>query len=264
VAADGELSLRARLLRLLADAHCLSSVERELLLEQAVRSTMPWAERVASCYARKGVESDDLRQVAFLALTQAARRFDSTRPDADFLAFALTTVRGELRRYFRDHGWMIRPTRRVQEVRARANAVVEVLTSELHRPPRPADFAVALGEPLEVVTEALAAEGCFTPLSLDRLVSSDEGSTATLGELLGGHDPDLSAAEDRASLDPLLRDLCERDRTMLSWRYDDQLSQREIAARLGVSQMQVSRRLARILAQLREALLDLDPETAVA
>ena len=157
------------------------------------------ADAIASRYRRRGVADDDLQQVAYLALTKAARKFD---PEAghDFLSYAVPTIRGELRRYFRDSGWMVRPPRKVQELQSRIFAAQSELSLTLGRSPSPREVAAHLGEPVGDIEEALAAEGCFTPTSLDRSVTSD--SELTVGDLLAGHDVTESAAEARVVLGP--------------------------------------------------------------
>ncbi|GAB3994601.1 sigma-70 family RNA polymerase sigma factor [Nocardioides marmoraquaticus] len=233
----------------------LSPVDREAAVDEVVRLNMPVAERVAARFARRGIPEDDLRQVAYLALTRAAQKYDAERAGSDFLSYAVPTMRGEVRKYFRDHGWMVRPTRRVQEIQARANKSRESLTSELGRTPTIAELAEHLGEPAEDVREAMAADGCFAPTSLDAPVGSDsDEGLSPLGTTLGADDDGMLAAEARASVQPLLRNLAERDRLIVALRFYEGLTQREIAERIGVTQMQVSRLLARILGQMRASL----------
>ena len=189
-------------------AHCSQS-ERAQLLAEVVELNMGVADAIASRYRRRGVADEDLQQVAYLALTKAARKFD---PDAghDFLSYAVPTIRGELCRYFRDSGWMVRPPRKVQELQSRIFAAQSEMSLTLGRSPSPREVAAHLAEPVGDVEEALAAEGCFTPTSLDRSVTSD--SDVTLGDLLAGHDVTESAAEARVVLAPVVRRLSERDK----------------------------------------------------
>ncbi len=157
------------------------------------------ARSMAGRYRNRGIELDDLEQVALLGLTKAAQRFD---PGAghDFLSYAVPTIRGELRRHFRDSGWMVRPPRRVQDLQSRISRAQDELEARLGHSPRPTEVAVHLGVGLEDVVEALTADGCFTPTSLDGPVG--DGS-ASLGDLLGFDDRAVVAAEARIVLEPV-------------------------------------------------------------
>ena len=211
------------------------------------------ADAIAARYRRRGIAEEDLRQVAYLALTKAASNFD---PDAghDFLSYAVPTIRGELRRYCRDSGWMVRPPRRVQELQARIFSARSELSLRLGRSPSTQEVADELGEQRADVEEALAAEGCSTPASLDRPAGSD--NDVTIGELVGERDPRRSAAEARVLLAPVVRRLSERDKRVLRLRFFEDYTQQEIAEDLGITQTQVSRLLARIFGELRAGLLD--------
>jgi RNA polymerase sigma-B factor len=229
--------------------------ERERLLESVVVLNMNVARAVARRFRNKGVPQEDLEQVAFLALTRAARHFDQSLRH-DFLSYAVPTIRGELKKHFRDHGWTVRPPRRIQELQGRIMAARGALTQQLGRSPRPSEIARALGEDLDQVLEALSTDGCFAPASLDRPVGEDTGTT--LGELVTDEDRGQRAAEARIVLGPLVRRLAERDRRILNMRFFEDLTQQEIADRIGVTQMQVSRLLSRILADLHEELSGAD------
>ena len=230
-----------------------SPEERQQLLEAVIVQYVDLAHAEASRYRSRGVPLDDLRQVAALALTKAARGYDVSTGH-DFLSYAVPTIRGELRKYFRDHGWMIRPPRRIQELQARINAAENELSYRLGRSPQPSEIAQHLDESTEAVIEALASDGCFVPASLDHPTGSD--GTSTLGDLLPGEDPSHNASEARMVLQPVLRHLADRDRQILAMRFYEGLTQREIALRIGVTQMQVSRLLTRILGQLRTSVGD--------
>ena len=228
-----------------------SAEERRQLLDTVIEMHLDLAHSEAARYRSRGIALDDLRQVAALALTKAARGYDVTTGH-DFLSYAVPTIRGELRKHFRDHGWMIRPPRRIQELQARINTAEAELSSRLGRSPQPREIAEHIDEGTEAVIEALASDGCFVPASLDHPAGED-GST-TLGDLLPLDDDPHRAAEARLMLSPALRQLGERDRRILSMRFYEGLTQREIAARIGVTQMQVSRLLTRILGQLRSGV----------
>lgn len=246
-AASLERSARTRELFSLARSTD-SADEHRRLMDAVIEMHLDLAHAEAARYRSRGIPLDDLRQVAALALTKATRGYDVTTGH-DFLSYAVPTIRGELRKHFRDHGWMIRPPRRIQELQARINSAQAELSYQLGRSPQPVEIADFLGECTESVTEALASDGCFVPASLDHPAGGDGAST--LGELLPFDDTERQAAEARLMLRPVLRDLGERDRLILNMRFYEGLTQREIAARIGVTQMQVSRLLTRILGQLR-------------
>ncbi len=225
--------------------------ERQRLIERVVVLNMGVARAVARRYRNRGVPDDDLEQVAHLALLRSARQFDPTL-GTDLLSFAVPTIRGELRKYFRDHGWTVRPPRRIQELQTRIISIRSDLDQELGRSPRPSEVAQRLDAPIDDVLEALSADGCFSPASLDRPVSDD--TTATLGDMLGSEDTAQNAAEARVVLQPLVQGLDERDRRILHLRFFEEQTQQQIADELGVTQVQVSRLLSRILARLRDQL----------
>jgi len=225
--------------------------ERRRLLDEVVVRNMPVARSIASRFRHKGVGGDDLEQVAFMALTRAARKYDVTQ-GRDFLTYAVPTIRGELKKYFRDNGWTVRPPRRVQELQARIMAVRGELTQQRGRSPRPRELAEHLGVDLDDVIEALATDGCFSPASLDRQVG--DATSPTLGETLDEEADDLAAADARLTLAPLIRRLCERDRRILDLRFFHDATQQEIADDIGVTQMHVSRLLTRILSHLHDSL----------
>jgi RNA polymerase sigma-B factor len=233
-----------------------SKGRREELLDYVVRINMGVARSVASRYLNRGIEEDDLVQVAYAALTRAARDFDPGRHE-DFLSYAVPTIRGELKKHFRDLGWTVRPPRRIQETQARITRAEGELIQELGRSPRPSEIAAHLGVEVDDVVEAMSADGCFAPSSLDRPLSSADGSGfATVGDLLGEEDTLQPAAEARVTLAPVVRRLKERDRRILYMRFFEERTQQEIADAIGVTQMQVSRLLSRIMRDLRTELTD--------
>jgi RNA polymerase sigma-B factor len=243
------LSRAARTDRLLQAASNACPEDRATLLEQAIKANMPIAAHLASRYAQRGVSIEDLQQVAYLALVKAARRYEHG-PDRNFLAYAVPTIRGELRKYFRDLGWTVRPSRRIQETQGRIRAFEDELCQKLGRPPRPSEIADYLGLDPEVVIEALSANGLFQPSSLDAGSAHE-----TLGGHLGVREAGFRAVEARAVLAPLLARVSERERTLLEMRFWRGATQTEIGAVLGVTQMQVSRLLSRLIERLRDDLL---------
>jgi RNA polymerase sigma-B factor len=215
-----------------------------------VELNMQIAVDVARRYRSRGVAADDLEQVAYLGLVKAVRGFDPERA-TDFLSYAVPTIRGEVRRYFRDHGWAVRPPRTVQQAQSRITAVESDLCQELGRAPRPSEIAERLDLGIDLVVEALAANGCFVPTSLDTSAADAE---AGIGEKLGDDDPAFDSAEARVALKPLLQHLDRRERIMLEMRFFKGATQSEIGEVLGITQMQVSRLLSALLARLRDEL----------
>jgi RNA polymerase sigma-B factor len=233
---------------------CTNELERDQLRRDLITVNMPVARSLAAAYRSRGIPSEDLEQIAYLALTKATQRFDPAAGFA-FLSFCVPTIRGGVRRYFRDHGWMVRPPRRIQELQQRVNRAQAELTLVLGRPPAAREVAEHLDEEMEHVLEALDGQGCFSPASLDRIVGR---GGATLGDLLGEVQVEAQSAEARLMLAPVVRRLSDRDRHILQMRFFDGLTQREIAENLGVTHMQVSRLLSRIFRDLRVALGPLD------
>lgn len=227
------------------------AAERQRLLDEVVTSHMSVATAIAARYRTRGIASEDLQQVAYLALVKAANGYDPEVGN-DFLSYAVPTIRGEIKRHFRDLGWMVRPPRRIQELQARITAADAELSQALGRSPRPSEVAAHLEERLEDVNEALATVGCFTPSSLDR--PAGENGTMAISDLLGGEDAAQGAVEARAMLAPVVRRLSDRDRRILLLRFFRGWTQQEIAEDIGVTQMQVSRLLTRIMADLRKGL----------
>ncbi len=224
--------------------------ERQGFQDRVVELNMQIAVDVARRYRSRGVSLDDLEQVAYLGLVKAARGFDPERA-TDFLSYAVPTIRGEVRRYFRDHGWVVRPPRTVQQAQARITSVESDLCQELGRAPRPTEIAARLDLDLDLVVEALAANGCFAPTSLDGTPA--EGESA-IGDRLGDDDASFDSAEARIALKPLLSHLDRRERIMLEMRFFKGATQSEIGEVLGITQMQVSRLLSALLARLRDEL----------
>lgn len=204
---------------------------RDLVLEH-----LGLADALAHRYAGRGVDTEDLEQVARLALVKAARRYRTDR--GDFAPFAAATIGGELKRHFRDRAWVVRPPRRLQEIQARLSAehVGEVTSSNVD------EIAGRLGLDPHEVSEASAARGCFHADSTD-----DPDHRRDLGV----DDAALELVAEWQSVARPLRRLGREERQLLSWRFVDGLTQQAIADRLGISQMQVSRRLAKVIATLR-------------
>jgi RNA polymerase sigma-B factor len=235
--------------------------ERRQVLNDVIVLNMDVARTLVAPYSGRGIPAEDLEQVAYAALVRAARDFDPARAD-DFLAYAVPTVRGEVKKYFRDYGWVVRPPRRLQELQAQASGARSRLQQQLLREPTIPEMAEEVGTDSDAIEEALAADGCFAPTSLDRPVAAE--SATALGDLLGAPPSEMNAAEARVMLWPVVRRLPKRDRTILRLRFWDGCTQQEIGEQLGVTQMQVSRLLSRILGDLHRALTGepVDSDTA--
>ncbi|WP_083459894.1 SigB/SigF/SigG family RNA polymerase sigma factor [Jiangella muralis] len=221
--------------------------ERLRLLDEVVLLNLGLAESIARRYYWRGIERDDLLQVANLGLVNAVRRFDPRR-GGDFVSFAVPTISGEVKRYFRDHGWTVRPPRRVQELAAELTAARAELTQDRGRAPTAPDLAEYLGVGVDEIREADASHVCFTAASIDHRMSDDD---TPLADALGEDDDGFARADAVTVLGPACRELQPRDRHILYLRFFRGLTQQEIGQELGVTQMQVSRLLARILGQLR-------------
>jgi RNA polymerase sigma-B factor len=220
------------------------------LRDQLIEAHLGLAEYLARRFTNRGEPLDDLVQVASLGLVKAVERFDPSR-GLEFTTFATPTIVGELKRHFRDKGWAVRVPRRVQELHLRVTRVIDDLALELGRSPTVQEIAVRAGTTEDEVIEAIDAGSAYRSASLDAGRSDDEESPGLLGQL-GGLDPELSRAERRAALGPLLSGLGEREQVMLYLRFYEGMTQSEIAKRLGISQMHVSRLLSRSLQTLRE------------
>jgi RNA polymerase sigma-B factor len=254
---DHDRAVRTR--RLLSRASAVSGVRRQRLLQSVVLVNREVAEAVARRFANRGVSTEDLNQVAYLGLLKAARRFDPDR-GPDFLSFAVPTIRGEIRRYFRDNTWAIRPSRRLQELHTQLRIVGPALTQELGRSPSSAELARRLGVSRAAIdeTQAIATARYYSPLSLDSghtdPATPGGSPTRPLTDILGAEDPELDRVEALATIRLALTDLNPRQRLILELSYIDGWSQQRIGEHIGVSQMQVSRLLHSILTQLRTRL----------
>ena len=189
-------------------------------------------------------------------MLKAVERFDPDR-GLEFSTFATATVEGELKRHFRDRTWSIRVPRRPQELHLRLGNAINDLSQRLKRPPKLAELADDLGVSEEHVLEAMEVGGAYRSASLDAR-PSDNGESMTLESRLGANDTGFDLAEHRVVLERLLVELPERERTIVQLRYFEDMTQTEIAQQVGISQMHVSRLLARTLGQLRERLQTLD------
>ena len=247
-----------RLLELAAAEPCPR--RRTELINDVVVLNREIALGVAHRYHRPGVEMEDLEQVALLGLTKAARRYRPGRGPS-FSAYAFPTVAGEVKRYFRDSTWSVRPPRGLQEAVLAVRAAQSELAQQLGHAPTSEQLADVTEMDAEVVNSALVAGESFSALSLDAPVHGvDEG---TIGETIADPCDEFDEIDTSAALRSTVGTLSERERLILSLRFDHEMTQEQIGTRLGVSQMQVSRTLARVFACLRERLQDEGPDGAL-
>ena len=226
---------------------------RERLREILVEEHLPLVRHFARRFSNRGEPFDDLLQVGTLGLIAAIDRFDPTR-GVEFLSFAVPTITGEIKRHFRDQGWSVRVPRRLQELHLSLNAAVSELAQKNGHAPNPSELAEHLGIPRAEVLEGLAVANAYRSSSLDERLSGEEDSP-TLAATLGEEDAALEGVEYRESLQPLLATIPARERRILILRFFGNMTQSQIAADIGISQMHVSRLLSQTLAKLREGLL---------
>ncbi|GAA1177855.1 RNA polymerase sigma factor SigF [Streptomyces hebeiensis] len=228
------------------------SPERADLRNQLVRMHLPLVEHLARRFRNRGEPLDDLTQVATIGLIKSVDRFDPER-GVEFSTYATPTVVGEIKRHFRDKGWAVRVPRRLQELRLSLTTATAEL-SQLHgRSPTVHELAERLSISEEEVLEGLESANAYSTLSLDVPDTDDE--SPAVADTLGAEDEALEGVEYRESLKPLLEDLPPREKRILLLRFFGNMTQSQIAQEVGISQMHVSRLLARTLAQLRERLL---------
>jgi RNA polymerase sigma-B factor len=223
------------------------------LRERAIEAWLPLARHLARRYAGRGEPVDDLTQVAVIGLIKAVDRYETDR-GVDFGYFAIPTIVGELKRHFRDRTWSIRVPRRLQELRMVITAANAELTHTLGRSPTVADIAGHLGIGEEEVLEGLEGARAYSAASLSAPVG-EEGDMS-LGDTLGGEDDGFELAEMRLSLGPAVARLDEREQRIITLRFYGNLTQAEIAEQIGISQMHVSRLLAKALKKMRTQFAD--------
>lgn len=229
---------------------------RRELRDHIVHLSLPLAEHIARRFTGRGEAFDDLLQIARVGLVHAVDRFDTGR-GSSFLSFAVPTVMGEVRRHFRDHTWAVRVPRSTKELHLRIGPATEDLYQRLGRMPTAREIATELGVELTEVTQALIAGNGHTSNSLDATVRDQDDDAAPPAVLarLGCDEPCYELLEDAMTVRPLIEALPRRERQVLVWRFFGGLTQVQIADRLGISQMQVSRILAKTLRTLREQAL---------
>ncbi|HET9143916.1 MAG TPA: SigB/SigF/SigG family RNA polymerase sigma factor [Actinophytocola sp.] len=226
---------------------------RARLRDELVTGHLPLAEHIATRFSHRGVPREDLVQVATVGLINAVDRFEPDR-GSDFLSFAVPTIMGEVRRHFRDASWSMRVPRRLKELNLSISAASGELAQRLGRAPTPSEIATHLGLSQEDVFEGLEAGNAYHSVSLDEALSADSDSDP-LADTLGEEDTALESVENHESLRPMIEQLPERERQILTLRFFMNMTQTQIAERVGISQMHVSRLLARTLERLRQGLL---------
>lgn len=226
--------------------------ERRELRERLVTGHLPVAQHIAQRFSNRGEPQDDLLQVATVGLINAVDRFDPSR-GTDFLSFAIPTIMGEVRRHFRDTCWALRVPRRLKELHLAVSVASGELSQRLGRAPTPSEIARHLGEPIEDVYQGLEASSVYRSQSLDEVIGPDEDA-APVGERIGFEDKALEGVDYHETLQPLVQELPERERRILLLRFYANMTQTQIAEKVGLSQMHVSRLLSRTLRQLRERM----------
>jgi RNA polymerase sigma-B factor len=228
---------------------------RRRLRDEFLGQTLPLARRLARRYRGRGELIDDLEQVARLGLVKTVDRYDPER--GSFTAYAIITITGEIKRHFRNHTWGVHVPRSMQDLSLEIGRVANDMTTRLARRPTAEEIAEHLGLDPQDVRRAQASAAAYSPSSLNAPVGDASG--IELGDLFGDGDPALGMIDDETTLQRLLRRLPARERQMLALRFYGNLSQTEIAEKLGISQMHVSRLLGRALSWLREAMLSDTP-----
>lgn len=229
-----------------------SEAERSTARDSLVHLHLPLVEHCARRFRNRGEPHEDLVQVGTIGLLKAIDRFDTGR-EVEFTTYATPTIIGEIKRHFRDKGWAIRVPRRLQELRMQITTVTGELSQSLGRSPTPRELAEAIGCTVEEVMEGIESGNAYATLSLDGGDDSDDGP-ASLLDSLGATDSGMEHVEIRESVKPLLESLPAREKKILLLRFFKNMTQSQIAAEVGISQMHVSRLLSRTLEQLRTSL----------
>lgn len=241
----------------------LAALDEQSIQYQRERDTiiarcLPLADHVARRFRNRGEPFEDLVQVARVGLINAVNRFDVDN-GAEFLAFAVPTIMGEVRRHFRDHGWSVKVPRRLKELNSQLKKAREELSHELGRAPTASEVAAHLGIDRDEVVQGQIASSAYTTLSSDAPAGANEDDGRSVINTIGDLDANLDKVLDVATVRPLLAALPEREQTVLRLRFFENMTQTQIAGRLGISQMHVSRLLARSLNTLRQKVRTPEP-----
>jgi RNA polymerase sigma-B factor len=219
--------------------------------DDIVERCLPLADHIARRFDGRGEPRDDLVQVARVGLVNAVIRFD-VEAGSDFVSFAVPTIMGEVRRHFRDNSWSLKVPRRLKELHLRLGAANAEMSQRLGRAPTPTELAAELEMDRDEIVEGLIAGSSYNTMSIDG--GNDSEDAPAISDTLGDVDANLDQIDNREALRPLLAALPERERTVLVLRFFESLTQTQIAERVGISQMHVSRLLAKSLARLRDEL----------
>jgi RNA polymerase sigma-B factor len=247
--------LADRTVALLIKARQIGEEERQQIIDEVVTSHLWLAETLSRRFLHRGEDEEDLLQVARTGLVEAAQRFAPEQ--GAFIAFAVPTITGVLKRHFRDHGWMVRPPRRTQELASGIWQQWPALVQAIGAIPSAQDLAKQLGESVGAVQQARYASHCYSPASIEAAVARGMSFSSTES------DEEIDRAEARLIVSAALDQLTDCERQLLWYRFYEQRSQAEIAAAIGTSQMQVSRLLCRVLGKLR-SIIGTPGETALA
>ena len=231
-----------------------TETERSHYRDELVRLHLPLVEHFARRFLNRGEPFDDLLQVGTIGLLKAIDRFDTER-GVEFSTYATPTIVGEIKRHFRDRGWAIRVPRRLQELRLSITSATAELTQENGRSPTVSELARKIGVSDEEIIEGLESSNAYSTLSLDAPDAGDDSALSMI-DVIGGDDEALEHVENRETIKPLLEALDPREKHILTLRFFRGMTQSQIAAEIGISQMHVSRLLARTLERLRESLDD--------
>jgi RNA polymerase sigma-B factor len=221
--------------------------------EQLIEQYMSLVRSLARRYSYRGEQLDDLVQIGAIGLIKAIDRFDLSR-GVELTTYATPNIIGEIKRHFRDRGWSVRVPRGLQELNVQLSKLVEQLTVQLSRSPTIPELAKAAGVEEEEVLEALESGRAYSSLSLSQGAGTEDGEEIDPLEMLGDVEHQYEVSEDRAVLAPGFKVLDDRERTILHLRFFEGLTQSQIAAQVGISQMHVSRLIRRALEKIRDEI----------
>lgn len=224
--------------------------------EKLVMSHLNLVRFIANKFKNRGEPIDDLIQVGYLGLLKAIDRFDPSR-GLEFTTFATPTIMGEIKRHFRDKGWSVRVPRRLQELSAKVNQATDTLTSQLQRSPTIAEIADYLDATVDEVLEAMESSSAYSSVSLEAPSGADDDDTPSVIDRYATEDSDLAFTDDRIIIEEALESFSPRERDVIEMRFLKGMTQIEIAEKLGISQVQVSRLLRRTLKKIQDKI---DPE----
>jgi RNA polymerase sigma-B factor len=228
--------------------------------EQLIVSHLNLVRFLASKFKNRGEPIEDLMQVGTIGLIKAIDRFDPAR-GLEFTTFATPTIMGEIKRHFRDKGWSVRVPRRLQELSAKVNQTTDDLTRELQRPPSVAEVAERLGASVDEVLEAMESSSAYSSVPLEGAGQNADDDAPSIIDHYATEDDDLAASDDRIVIEDAMSEFTPREQEIVNMRFQQGMTQVEIAQKLGISQVQVSRMLRKVLKQVQERL---DPEGLMA